>query len=198
MTPESPQTQFVDVPEPAAIKQWATEQGILILAHSYQDGFLQEAAHFVGDSLELARKAAEEQPDAICFCGVHFMAETAKVLCPDADVFVPDMEAGCSLADSCKVEDLKKYQDHLEKKNGQRPVTISYVNCTAAVKAASDIYSPVTGAVIEINPVLEEQPEAINQSPYVDGWLFRVKLSNHNELDDMLDRDEYLLSIEED
>ena len=67
-----------------------------------------------------------------------------------------------------------------------------------SVKAASDIYSPVTGAVIEINPVLEEQPEAINQSPYVDGWLFRVKLSNHNELDDMLDRDEYLLAIEED
>ena len=67
-----------------------------------------------------------------------------------------------------------------------------------SVKAASDIYSPVTGAVIEINPVLEEQPETINQSPYVDGWLFRVKLSNHNELDDMLDRDEYLLSIEED
>ena len=67
-----------------------------------------------------------------------------------------------------------------------------------SVKAASDIYSPVSGAVIEINPVLEEQPEAINQSPYVDGWLFRVKLSNHNELDDMLDRDEYLLSIEED
>jgi glycine cleavage system H protein len=67
-----------------------------------------------------------------------------------------------------------------------------------SVKAASDIYTPVTGAVIEINPVLEEQPEAINQSPYVDGWLFRVKLSNHNELDDMLDRDEYLLSIEED
>lgn len=67
-----------------------------------------------------------------------------------------------------------------------------------SVKAASDIYSPVTGAVIEINPVLEEQPEAINQSPYVDGWLFRVKLSNHNELDDMLDRDEYLLSIKED
>ena len=66
-----------------------------------------------------------------------------------------------------------------------------------SVKAASDIYSPVTGAVIEINPVLEEQPEAINQSPYVDGWLFRVKLSNHNELDDMLDRDEYLLSIKE-
>ena len=67
-----------------------------------------------------------------------------------------------------------------------------------SVKAASDIYSPVSGAVIEINPVLEEQPEAINQSTYVDGWLFRVKLSNQNELDDMLDRDEYLLSIEED
>ena len=67
-----------------------------------------------------------------------------------------------------------------------------------SVKAASDIYSPVTGAVIEINPVLEEQPEVINQSPYADGWLFRVKLSSHNELDDMLDSDEYLLSIEED
>ena len=74
----------------------------------------------------------------------------------------------------------------------------SEIAVVESVKAASDIYSPVTGAVIEINPVLEEQPEAINQSPYVDGWLFRVKLSNHNELDDMLDRDEYLLSIEED
>ena len=74
----------------------------------------------------------------------------------------------------------------------------SEIAVVESVKAASDIYSPVTGVVIEINPVLEEQPEAINQSPYVDGWLFRVKLSNHNELDDMLDRDEYLLSIEED
>jgi glycine cleavage system H protein len=74
----------------------------------------------------------------------------------------------------------------------------SEIAVVESVKAASDIYSPVTGVVIEINPVLEEQPEAINQSPYVDGWLFRVKLSNQNELEDMLDRDEYLLSIEED
>ena len=171
MTPESPQTQSVDVPEPAAIKQWATEHGILILAHSYQDGFLQEAAHFVGDSLELARKAAEEQPDAICFCGVHFMAETAKVLCPDADVFVPDMEAGCSLADSCKVEDLKKYQDHLEKKNGQRPVTVSYVNCTAAVKAASDIICTSGNAEKVISSFPESRPILFVPDMHLGGWL---------------------------
>ena len=77
---------LLDVPEPHEIRDWATEKGILILAHSYQDGFLQEAAHFVGDSLELSRKAAEAQADSICFCGVHFMAETAKLLSPHARV----------------------------------------------------------------------------------------------------------------
>ena len=97
---------LLQVPEPSAIRDWATERGILILAHSYQDGFLQEAAHFVGDSLELSRKASEADAKSICFCGVHFMAETAKLLSPEAKVFVPDIEAGCSLAESCKAADL--------------------------------------------------------------------------------------------
>ena len=123
METQSTATGLLNVPQPEEIRQWATEQGILILAHSYQEGFLQDSAHFVGDSLELARMAAQEQPRAICFCGVHFMAETAKILCPDATVFIPDMEAGCSLADSCKAKDLELYQSHLTQKLGRRPVT---------------------------------------------------------------------------
>ena len=87
---------LLQVPEPSAIREWATERGILILAHSYQDGFLQEAAHFVGDSLELARKAAAADAKSICFLRVCTLwPKTAKLLSPEAKVFVPDLEAGC-------------------------------------------------------------------------------------------------------
>src|SRR5574340_718067 len=84
-------------PDPRELKAFADANDILILAHSYQEGAIQEAAHFVGDSLELARFAKEKQARNICLCGVHFMAETAKILCPAATVFVPDPKAGCSL-----------------------------------------------------------------------------------------------------
>ncbi len=165
---------LLEVPEAAEIRDWATERGILILAHSYQEGFLQEAAHFVGDSLELARKAAEEQPDAICFCGVHFMAETAKILCPQAEVFVPDLEAGCSLAESCRAEDLARYQEHLTTKLGRRPTTVAYVNCTAAVKARCDIICTSGNARAVVDSIPADEPILFVPDRHLGGWLNEV------------------------
>lgn len=161
----------IEVPEPEQIRRWASDHGILILAHSYQDGFLQEAAHFVGDSLELARHAAASGAKAICFCGVHFMAETAKLLCPEATVFVPDLEAGCSLADSCRAEDLERYQQHLTRKLGQRPVTVAYVNCSAEVKALSDLICTSGNAREVVESVPAERPILFVPDMHLGGWL---------------------------
>ncbi|MDP7062666.1 MAG: quinolinate synthase NadA [Planctomycetota bacterium] len=162
---------LLEVPEPAEIRAWATENGITILAHSYQEGFLQEAAHFVGDSLELARYAAEANAKAICFCGVHFMAETAKLLSPEAEVFVPDMDAGCSLADSCKAEDLAAYKEHLTVKLGKRPTTVAYVNCTAAVKAQCDIICTSGNARQVVESIPEGEPILFVPDKHLGGWL---------------------------
>lgn len=110
------------------------EKNALIMAHYYQRDEIQEIADFIGDSLALARKAAETDADIIVMCGVHFMGETAKILCPGKKVFVPDSKAGCSLADSCDPEEFAKFvsshPDH---------TVISYVNTSAAVKALTDI-----------------------------------------------------------
>jgi quinolinate synthase len=162
------------LPEPDQVKRFATERGILILAHSYQDGWLQECAHFVGDSLELARTAAQARAGAICFCGVHFMAETAAILCPEAEVFVPDLEAGCSLADSCKASDLVRYQEHLTKKLGRRPVTIAYINCTAGVKALSDVICTTGNARKVVESVPADQPILFVPDRHLGGWLNEV------------------------
>lgn len=167
-------TPQLDVPEPAEIRRWATEQGILILAHSYQEGFIQECAHFVGDSLELARYAAEQDAEAICFSGVHFMAETAKLLNSKARVFVPDLDAGCSLATSCKGEDLAAYQKHLEQKLGQRPVTVAYINCTAEVKALCDIICTSGNAREVVDSIPEDQPILFVPDMHLGGWLNEV------------------------
>lgn len=116
------------------IRRMCDEKGAIILAHYYTIGDIQDIADFVGDSLALARKAAETDAKVMVMCGVHFMAETCKLLSPDKIVLCPDTEAGCSLADSCKAEDLKKFKDeHL----GYQ--VISYVNTTAAVKALTDV-----------------------------------------------------------
>ncbi len=110
------------------------EKNALIMAHYYQRDEIHEIADFIGDSLALARKAAETDADIIVMCGVHFMGETAKILCPDKKVLVPDMEAGCSLADSCDPEEFARFV-------GEHPghTVISYVNTSAAVKAHTDI-----------------------------------------------------------
>ena len=118
----------------AEIRKMCREKDAIILAHYYTIGDIQDIADFVGDSLALARKAAETDARMMVMCGVHFMAETCKLLSPDKTVLCPDLEAGCSLADSCKAEDLKKFKD--EHPGYQ---VISYVNTTAAVKALTDV-----------------------------------------------------------
>ena len=118
----------------AEIRKMCEEKDAIILAHYYTIGDIQDIADFVGDSLALARKAAETDAKVMVMCGVHFMAETCKLLSPDKIVLCPDLAAGCSLADSCKAEDLKKFKD--EHPGYQ---VISYVNTTAAVKALTDV-----------------------------------------------------------
>lgn len=130
---------FINEPVPedtdlkAEIRRMCKEKNAVILAHYYTQGEIQDAADFVGDSLALARKAANTDAKIIVMCGVHFMAETCKLLSPDKLVLCPDINAGCSLADSCKADDLKKYK---EEHPGYK--VVSYVNTTAAVKALTD------------------------------------------------------------
>lgn len=116
------------------IRRLCKEKNAVILAHYYTVGDIQDVADFVGDSLALARKAAETDAKMMVMCGVHFMAETCKLLSPEKTVLCPDLNAGCSLADSCKAEDLKKYK---EEHPGYQ--VVSYVNTTAAVKALTDV-----------------------------------------------------------
>ena len=131
---------FINEPAPegtdlkAAIRQLCKQKDAIILAHYYTVGDIQDIADFVGDSLALARKAADTDAKMMVMCGVHLMAETCKLLSPDKTVLTPDLNAGCSLADSCKAEDLKKYK---EEHPGYK--VVSYVNTTAAVKALTDV-----------------------------------------------------------
>ncbi|HMF11347.1 MAG TPA: quinolinate synthase NadA [Gemmataceae bacterium] len=119
------------------IKDLKAREHATILAHYYQEGDIQELADFTGDSLKLARAATTVQTPTIVFCGVHFMAETAKMLNPEKRVLLPDLRAGCSLADSCPAVKLARYQELL-RENGRRFQTVTYINSSAAVKALSD------------------------------------------------------------
>lgn len=118
----------------AEIRRMCREKDAIILAHYYTVGEIQEISDFIGDSLALAQKAAKTDARTIVMCGVHFMAETCKILCPEKTVLCPDLNAGCSLADSCNADDLRKYK---EEHPGYK--VVSYVNTTAAVKALTDI-----------------------------------------------------------
>jgi quinolinate synthase len=113
------------------------QKNATILAHYYQDGEIQDLADFTGDSLKLARAATQVTTDTIVFCGVHFMAETAKMLNPEKKVLLPDLQAGCSLAESCPANKLARFQEML-RENGRKFQTVTYINSTAAVKALSD------------------------------------------------------------
>ncbi len=117
-----------------AIDLLRKEKNAVILAHYYQDGIIQDLADFVGDSLALAQWASRCDADILVMCGVHFMGETAKILCPDKKVLVPDLNAGCSLADSCPTDKFKQFID-------EHPghTVVSYVNTSAAVKALTDV-----------------------------------------------------------
>jgi len=136
---DEPISNTIDIKE--EIDKLRKEKNAIILAHYYQKGEIQDIADFVGDSLALAQWAAKTKADIIVLCGVHFMGETAKILCMDKKVLVPDLNAGCSLADSCPADDfaefVKAHPDH---------TVISYVNTTAAVKAVTDVVVTSTNA----------------------------------------------------
>lgn len=135
------------------IRRLKIEKNAIILAHYYQTGDIQDIADFVGDSLALSQKASSNDADIILFAGVRFMAETAKILSPEKKILLPDMNAGCSLADSCKQEDFKKF---LEENPGRTVVT--YVNTNVDIKVLSDIICTSSNAVkiIESLPVDEK------------------------------------------
>ncbi|MCC3405053.1 MAG: quinolinate synthase NadA [Microcoleus sp. PH2017_10_PVI_O_A] len=137
----------------AAINALKQELNAVILAHYYQDSDIQDIADDLGDSLELARKAANTSASVIVFAGVHFMAETAKILNPDKLVLLPDLNAGCSLADSCPPEAFAAFK-------ADRPehLVISYINCTAQIKAMSDIICTSSNAVKIVNQIPANQP----------------------------------------
>ena len=128
------------------------EKNAVILAHYYQDSDIQDIADYIGDSLGLSQEAANTNADIIVFAGVHFMAETAKILSPKKKVLLPDLKAGCSLADSCQPHDFQlfknKYPDHL---------VISYVNCSAEIKALTDIVCTSSNAVQIVNSLPKDQ-----------------------------------------
>ncbi len=135
------------------IRRLKKERNAVILAHFYQESEIQDLADFVEDSLGLARRAQKTEADVIVFAGVHFMAETAKILNPTKKVVIPDLEAGCSLADSCPPDQFAafkaKHPDHL---------VISYINCTAAIKAMSDIICTSSNAEKIVSQIPKDQP----------------------------------------
>jgi quinolinate synthase len=137
----------------AEINQLKKQKNAVILAHYYQDSEIQEVADYIGDSLGLAQQAAKTPADIIVFAGVHFMAETAKILNPHKKVVLPDLNAGCSLSDSCPAPLFKafkeKHPDHL---------VITYINCTAAMKALSDVICTSSNAVAIVNAFPKDQP----------------------------------------
>lgn len=130
----------------AAIRQLCREKNAIIMAHYYQRAEIQDVADFIGDSLALAQQAQKTTADIIVMCGVHFMAETAKILCPNRKVLIPDPTAGCSLADSCQAEDLRKW-----KESHPGYTVVSYVNTSAAVKALTDVVVTSSNALKIVN-----------------------------------------------
>lgn len=145
------------------------QKNAVILAHFYQIPEIQDIADYVEDSLGLSQKAANTDAKIIVFCGVKFMAETAKILNPDKKVLLPDMEAGCSLADSCNYEDLKKFKQ-------QHPghMVVSYINCSAEVKTLSDIICTSGNAVKIINSISKDQPLIFAPDKNLGGYINKL------------------------
>ena len=150
------------------IAQLRQQRRAVILAHYYQDDAIQDIADFIGDSLELSRKAANTDAEVIVFCGVHFMAETAKILSPQKTVVLPDLNAGCSLADACPADGFAQFKaehpDH---------VVISYINCSAAIKAQSDLICTSSNAVAMVQSVPRDQPILFAPDQNLGRWVSR-------------------------
>ncbi|MBI9054711.1 MAG: quinolinate synthase NadA [Bacteroidales bacterium] len=151
------------------INKLKKEKNAIVLAHYYQTGDIQDIADFVGDSLALSQKAAETNADIILFAGVHFMAETAKILAPTSKVLIPDLNAGCSLADSCPPDEFKKFidehPDHL---------VISYVNTTAEIKTMTDICCTSTNALKIVESLPKEQKIIFAPDRNLGGYIKRI------------------------
>jgi quinolinate synthase len=148
-----------------AILRLKEEQNAVLLAHYYQDSEVQDLADFVGDSLALAQAATKVDRDVIVFCGVHFMAETAKILNPGRKVVVPDLEAGCSLADGCPPDQFRKF---VEEHPGAR--VLSYINCSAEVKAMSDLICTSSNAV-KMAKQFEGEPLILAPDRHLARWI---------------------------
>lgn len=144
------------------------ETDTIVLAHYYQEDDIQDLADFIGDSLDLARRAQNVTQSRILFAGVHFMAETAKILNPSKTVLIPDMRAGCSLADSCPPDAFAKFKqahpDH---------IVISYINCSAAIKAMSDIICTSSNAVDIVNSIPKDQPIIFAPDRFLGAWVMK-------------------------
>ena len=152
----------------AEVKALASERGAVILAHNYQLPEIQEVADYVGDSLGLSRRAARADADTIVFCGVHFMAETASILCPEKTVLIPDPDAGCSLADSITAEQLRDWKARV---GGDKSVVVMYVNTSAAVKAETDYCCTSANAVQVVAHILREHGQDTEILFGPDMWL---------------------------
>ena len=148
------------------ITELKRQRNAVILAHYYQEDAIQDIADFIGDSLELARKAAATSADVIVFCGVHFMAETAKILNPAKRVLLPDLEAGCSLADACPADAFASFRaehpDH---------IVVSYINCSAAVKAQSDLICTSSNAVDLVRQLPQDRPILFAPDQNLGRWV---------------------------
>ncbi len=152
----------------AEIARLKRERNAVILAHYYQRPELQDLADFVGDSLELSRKAAATDADVIAFCGVKFMAETAKILAPEKIVVLPDMEAGCSLEDSCPPDDFAAFRAlHPD------AIALTYINCSAEVKALSDVIVTSSSAETILAQIPREQKIIFGPDRHLGGYLNR-------------------------
>ena len=151
------------------IRTLCQEKNAIIMAHYYQRPEIQDIADFVGDSLALAQQAAKTDADIIVMCGVHFMAETAKILCPGKKVLIPAPEAGCSLADSCKAADLAAWKaahpDHM---------VVSYVNTSAAVKALTDVVVTSSNALKIVKQLPEDKPILFGPDQNLGGYINRM------------------------
>lgn len=153
----------------AEINRLKKEKNAIILAHYYQEPEIQDIADFIGDSLDLSRKAADTDAEMIVFCGVRFMAEVAKILSPQKKVVLPDWDAGCSLEDSCPPDTfeafLQQYPDHL---------VLSYINCSAKVKALTDIIVTSSNAQNIVDQIPEDQPIVFAPDKYLGGYIQRT------------------------
>src|SRR6266487_4069431 len=151
------------------VRRLAGDRRAVILAHNYQVPWIQDVADYVGDSLQLSRQAAETDADVIVFCGVHFMAETAKILSPDKTVLIPDLEAGCSLAASITAEQLRDW-----KAEHPGAVVVSYVNTTAEVKAESDYCCTSGNAKAVVEAIPADREILFLPDMFLGIWLERV------------------------